>query len=97
VNINRFYKQNGHFFLSPTVNVTGMGSYFNYINDQYCDAEASAFGLGANYPYKARGATRQMGKALGRGMVLVFSIWEDSGRCARRFHIRTWAMTNATS
>jgi hypothetical protein len=80
VNINRIYKQNGRLYPQPTVNVTGMSHLFNSINDEYCDAEQKAFGGGGNYPYKARGATRQIGEALGRGMVLVFSIWEDSGR-----------------
>jgi cellulose 1,4-beta-cellobiosidase len=79
ITIDRFYKQHGKFILTPSVNVTGMGSWFNWIGDDYCDAEAKAFNGGTNYPYKARGGTKQIGKALGRGMVLVFSIWDDSG------------------
>jgi cellulose 1,4-beta-cellobiosidase len=52
---------------------------FNSINKNYCDAENKAFGSGGNYPFEARGGMSQIGKALGRGMVLVLSIWEDSG------------------
>jgi cellulose 1,4-beta-cellobiosidase len=79
ITINRFYKQNGKFFLTPSVNITGFPSYFNWIGDDYCAAENTAFGGGANFPFKARGGMKQMGKALGRGMVLIFSIWQDSG------------------
>jgi cellulose 1,4-beta-cellobiosidase len=78
--ITRFYVQNGGLYHQPSVNVTGIDPIFNTVVDAYCDAEQNAFGGGGNYPYKARGATRQLGEALGRGMVLVFSIWEDSGR-----------------
>lgn len=77
--INRFYKQAGKFFSTPTVNVTTIPNWFNYINDGYCDAENKGFGGSDNYPFKARGGMKQMGQALGRGMVLIFSIWEDSG------------------
>jgi cellulose 1,4-beta-cellobiosidase len=76
--INRFYKQEGRFYLTPAVNVTGFPDYFNYINTEYCDAENKAFG-GGQAQFKARGGLKQMGKALGRGMVLVFSIWTDGG------------------
>jgi len=79
ITINRFYKQDGKFFLTPSMNITGAGNWYNSIYQDYCDAEDKAFGGNGQYPFKARGGLTQMGKALERGMVLIFSIWEDNG------------------
>jgi cellulose 1,4-beta-cellobiosidase len=77
--IVRLYKQAGRVVATPLFNQPGLTRY-NAITDAYCDAESTAFGGSASsYPFRARGGMAQIGKALGRGMVLVFSIWEDSG------------------
>jgi cellulose 1,4-beta-cellobiosidase len=76
--IVRLYKQEGRLIATPLFNISGLHQYGS-ITENYCDAENKVFGSGGNYPFKARGGLSQIGKALGRGMVLVFSIWEDSG------------------
>lgn len=77
--INRIYKQNNRTIQNSFVSVSGMSSTYNSISDSYCEAEAFAFDEGDDFTFKARGGMTQMGGALGRGMVLVMSIWEDSG------------------
>ena len=79
VDINRIYKQNGKVIQNSHVNIKGMSSQYSSISESYCDAENKVFNAGAAYPFKNRGGMAQMGKALARGMVLVFSIWDDSG------------------
>jgi len=76
--IKRLYKQNGRVIQNSNVQVAGMASG-NSISDSYCTAEADAFNEGDGFTFEARGGMKQIGDALGRGMVLVMSIWEDSG------------------
>jgi len=76
--IKRIYKQHGRVIHTPPVNVTGMtGS--STLSDEYCISEAKAFNSGDGFTFEQRGGMKTMGAALERGMVLVFSIWEDSG------------------
>ncbi|MCJ1314685.1 hypothetical protein MMC25_008367 [Agyrium rufum] len=77
-NIRRIYKQNGKVIQNTHGSVAGMTNY-NSITENYCKAEAKTFNEGSGYVFDARGGLAQMGKALERGMVLVLSIWEDSG------------------
>ncbi|TAQ88651.1 hypothetical protein B7494_g3006 [Chlorociboria aeruginascens] len=66
--IRRLYIQNGELIQNPTSTSTGLDS----ITASWCSSsDSSAAGLG--------GLTT-MGEALGRGMVLVFSIWNDGGQ-----------------
>jgi cellulase len=44
----------------------------NSIEESFCEVVASSF--------EQRGGLAQMGKALGRGMVLAMSIWNDPGQ-----------------
>lgn len=44
----------------------------NSIEESFCEVVASSF--------QQRGGLAQMGKALGRGMVLAMSIWNDPGQ-----------------
>ncbi|KAJ5370352.1 uncharacterized protein N7496_006444 [Penicillium cataractarum] len=67
--IRRLYVQNGKVIQNAVVNVSG--SETNSITDGYCSETASYF--------QQKGGIKQMGKAIGRGMVLIFSIWNDSG------------------
>lgn len=77
--IQRYYKQGNRIILNSHVNITGIESSYNSISDSYCKAEAAAFNAGDSFTFEARGGMKQIGGALGRGMVLVMSIWEDSG------------------
>jgi cellulase len=67
--IRRLYVQNGKVIQNVVVNVSG--SEIDSITDGYCAESASVF--------QEKGGLKQMGKAIGRGMVLIFSIWNDSG------------------
>jgi cellulose 1,4-beta-cellobiosidase len=78
--INRLYKQNGKIIGNAQVNVTGMSSSSNSsISDSFCNAEAQAFNEGSGFTFEDRGGMKGIGGALGRGMVLAMSVWEDSG------------------
>jgi cellulose 1,4-beta-cellobiosidase len=78
--INRLYKQNGKIIGNAQVNVTGMSSSSSSsISDSFCKAEAQAFNGGSGFAFEDRGGMKGIGGALGRGMVLAMSVWEDSG------------------
>lgn len=77
--IKRLYKQGGKVIHNSHVEIKGMSTEYNSITDSYCKAEDKAFNAGAAFPSENRGGMTQMGKALARGMVLVLSIWDDSG------------------
>jgi cellulose 1,4-beta-cellobiosidase len=71
--IKRFYVQNGKTIPnseSKIANVTG-----NSITTAFCDAQKAVFG--DNYGFKDKGGMEAMGKALGAGMTLVMSVWDD--------------------
>ncbi|KAK5118767.1 hypothetical protein LTR85_007973 [Meristemomyces frigidus] len=67
--IRRLYVQNGT--VTQNANVQSGDSTVDSITNAYCEASAPSF--------EARGGLAQMGEALGRGMVLIFSIWNDAG------------------
>jgi cellulose 1,4-beta-cellobiosidase len=74
--INRLYVQNGVVIQNSNVTIPGIIPA-NSIADQYCTFQKSVFDS-----VDAFGDHRGMAiisEALGRGMILVFSIWEDSG------------------
>jgi len=74
VEIRRFYMQDGQ--LVPNSNSTILGAQSsNSITDNFCQQQKSAF----NDPndFAAKGALRNMGVAMDRGMVLVLSLWDD--------------------
>jgi len=68
--IRRLYVQNGKVIQNANVTFDG-GERTNSITNAYCNATAPSF--------QQRGGLAQMGDALGRGMVLIFSIWNDQG------------------
>lgn len=68
--IRRLYVQNGKVIQNAAVNVTGPPK-INYLNDEYCAATGAE-------RFMDLGAMEEMGDALSRGMVLVFSIWWDA-------------------
>jgi len=77
--IQRLYKQDGRIILNSHVQVPGISPLYNGISETFCKAEAASFNEGDGYTFDARGGMKQIGGALGRGMVLVMSIWQDSG------------------
>lgn len=67
--IRRLYVQDGRVVHNAAVTTGDLTT--DVMNDAYCNATASWF--------QQRGGLADMGEALGRGMVLVFSIWDDTG------------------
>lgn len=67
--IRRLYVQNGRVIQNAALNVSG--HEVDSVTEEYCSKSAGVF--------QQLGGLKQMGKALGRGMVLIFSIWNDSG------------------
>ena len=69
--IRRLYVQNGKIIANARVNLTDTKA-FDSINTEYCSRPGGGH-------YMDLGGMKGMGQALGRGMVLVFSIWWDQG------------------
>ncbi|EPS41805.1 hypothetical protein H072_4264 [Dactylellina haptotyla CBS 200.50] len=69
---HRFYIQHNKRIDPPNAVKPGIPSV-NYMDDDYCEATGSAT------RYFDLGATRAMGEALSRGMVLAMSVWWDEG------------------
>lgn len=67
--IRRLYVQDGRLIQNAAITVDN--ETFTSLTDAYCNATASWF--------QQRGGLADMGEALGRGMVLIFSIWDDTG------------------
>ncbi|TVY31989.1 putative 1,4-beta-D-glucan cellobiohydrolase B, partial [Lachnellula subtilissima] len=74
--IKRLYIQDGAVIQNAQTNINGVMSG-NSISDSYCEEQKNVFN--ATDDFSALGGLAEMGGALGRGMVLVFSIWDDSG------------------
>ncbi|KAK5131019.1 hypothetical protein LTR08_001369 [Meristemomyces frigidus] len=66
--IRRLYVQNNK--VIQNANVEFENKTLDSITNSYCNATAPSF--------QARGGLAQMGEAIGRGMVLVFSVWNDA-------------------
>jgi cellulose 1,4-beta-cellobiosidase len=78
--IERLYVQDGKVIENANVDIEGFPAEYNYLDDKYCDVEADVFNSGDSYVFAELGGMTQMGKALGRGMVLAMSIWSsDNG------------------
>lgn len=70
--IRRLYVQDGKVIQNAAVNISYSGpAGINYINQEYCNATGAT-------RYTDLGGTVEMGNALSRGMVLIFSIWWDA-------------------
>ncbi|KAF3769759.1 family 7 glycoside hydrolase [Cryphonectria parasitica EP155] len=70
IEIRRLWGQDGRILKNAVVS-TGDGFTGSVMDDAYCNATASWT--------QERGGLAGMGDALGRGMVLIFSIWDDTG------------------
>ncbi|KAF2494759.1 cellobiohydrolaseI [Lophium mytilinum] len=74
--IRRLYVQDGRVIHNARSRVAGMGP-FSAVSDEYCREQKEVFG--AEDAFAERGGLGAMGEALGRGMVLAMSVWDDSG------------------
>jgi len=73
--VRRFYVQDGKVVPNSVATILGAGAG-NSITDDFCSKQKSAFGDFDDFA--AKGALREMGAAMGRGMVLVLSLWDDT-------------------
>ncbi|KAJ3119004.1 hypothetical protein HK098_005771 [Nowakowskiella sp. JEL0407] len=74
--IRRFYIQNGKAIANSFSTFTGLsGGPYDSVSDKFCTAQKTLF----NDPntYQKKGGLKVMGDAIGRGMVLVMSVWDD--------------------
>ncbi|CAK0805678.1 unnamed protein product, partial [Prorocentrum cordatum] len=90
VEIRQFYVQGGRVIESPKPK--GLeGVHGNSLTPSFCDAEKEAFKAcrkpgqdkGPFNKFRDAGGLRAMGEALARGMVLVFSLWDDPATAMR--------------
>ncbi|KAJ7275731.1 cellulase [Mycena rebaudengoi] len=72
--IRRIYVQDGKVIQNSMSAISGI-TPANSITDAFCTQQKTAFG--DTNSFAARGGLAGMGKALGRGMVLALSIWDD--------------------
>ncbi|KAF7977022.1 hypothetical protein HWV62_4972 [Athelia sp. TMB] len=71
--IRRLYVQNGVVIQNSESTVSGVSG--NSITQAFCDAQKTAFG--DTNDFDTKGGLAAMGEALGRGVVLVLSLWDD--------------------
>jgi cellulose 1,4-beta-cellobiosidase len=74
--IRRLYVQHDKVIQNAKINVPGLEP-LDSITDDYCVAQKEVFG--GNDDTARLGGLKQMGDAIGRGMVLALSIWDDAG------------------
>jgi hypothetical protein len=72
--IRRVYVQDGKVIKNTPANVPGLKNY-DSISDQFCSDVKGIFGDKNDFANK--GGLKQLGGALGRGVVLVMSLWDD--------------------
>ncbi|KAH6889082.1 cellulase [Coprinopsis sp. MPI-PUGE-AT-0042] len=74
VEIRRLYVQDGKVYANSKTNQPGQDA-LDSVTDKFCDAQKTAFN--DRNRFKENGGLVQMGKSLGKGHVLVLSIWDD--------------------
>ncbi|KAI0267034.1 glycoside hydrolase family 7 protein [Gloeopeniophorella convolvens] len=72
--IRRLYVQNGKVIANSVVDQPGIDPV-NSISTQFCDEQKAAFGDQTSF--QANGGLPVLGQSLGRGVVLVLSLWDD--------------------
>jgi cellulose 1,4-beta-cellobiosidase len=92
--IKRLYVQGGNVIANAAVNIPGMATQ-NNIDNAYCASEKKV--MGGTDAFTNQGGMSQMGQALSRGMVLIFSIWMDSGSGMQWLDASFPATANATT
>lgn len=75
VEVKRFFVQDGKKIDHPDTAVPGQSKAHKTINDDMCGDIKNIFG--DKNDYSAKGGMKRMSDALGRGMVLVMSLWDD--------------------
>ncbi|OCL10685.1 carbohydrate-binding module family 1 protein [Glonium stellatum] len=72
--IRRIYVQNGKVIQNSAVNIAGIDPVSS-ITDSFCNQQKTAFG--DTNSFEKLGGLTAMGGAIGRGMVLALSVWDD--------------------
>ena len=62
-------------FQHPSTDIPSMTKQYESITDEMCDDVKTA--MGDQNDYKKKGGMKKMSDALGRGVVLVMSLWDD--------------------
>lgn len=75
VEVKRKYVQDGRLIDSPMSNISGQTTQHESITDSMCTDNKATFG--DTNDYKNKGSLKAMSDALGRGVVLVMSMWDD--------------------
>lgn len=75
VEIRRKFVQDGKVIEHPKSNIPGLSSQYDSLKDDMCENVKQKFG-DAN-TFKAKGGMKKMSDSLGKGMVLVMSLWDD--------------------
>ena len=75
VEVNRAFVQDGKFIPHISTKIDSMSQQYDSITDDMCNAQKTAFG--DNNDYANKGSMKRMSDALGRGVVLVMSLWDD--------------------
>lgn len=75
VEVRRAFVQNGQYIPHTTTRIDSMAEQYDSITDDMCTATKEAFG--DTNDYKNKGSMKSMSDALGRGVVLVMSLWDD--------------------
>ncbi|POW05784.1 hypothetical protein PSTT_09512 [Puccinia striiformis] len=73
--IRRLYVQDGKTIKNEAVKIPGLAKPADSITEGFCDATKKA--TGDINDFKAKGGMKAMDAALEKGMVLVFSLWDD--------------------
>ncbi|KAF6757221.1 cellobiohydrolase I-II [Ephemerocybe angulata] len=75
IEIRRLYVQDGKVIPNSKTNFPGLLDAFDSVTPKFCDDGKKAFG---DHPsFQNQGGLAQMGRSLGKGHVLVLSIWDD--------------------
>lgn len=87
--IKRLYVQNGEVIDNAKSTILAPDDQYDSLTDEYCDAQVKKFNVTHKDKnktkkaspwmdtYKLSGGMKAMGEAIGRGMVLVLSVWDD--------------------
>lgn len=75
IEVKRKFVQNGQVIDHPSTNIPTMEKQYDSITDDMCEDVKAA--MGDKNAYKEKGGMKKMSDALGRGMVLVMSLWDD--------------------
>lgn len=74
--IRQYYMQKGGIIPPRSVRFPGIGS-FDSMTEDYCSILADSFPSLPSHEFQDKGGLESMGRSMGRGMVLVMSLWTD--------------------